>query len=253
MSKEKVIEYVMNSPYNTNKAVLKRLLDDISEEEWTTLFEEEATTAHAENLSEGIYIGGLNYSNFINADTIKITFDGIEYECNATEYASQFMYGATVNEEENIDFSEYPFVLDSISDEGNIIITSTPGVHTIKVETPKESEGSSSDWSTAVVTFLNTSMTGEYTVECCTILDNNLKISTLHVSPSVGTDKLIIPGSYTATIPIYKNQYLLYTANINDIESDETIQYSGDISRNNDCFIISGNGSITAEGTHQES
>lgn len=32
MSKEKVIEYVMNSPHNTNRAVLEGLLDDIGED-----------------------------------------------------------------------------------------------------------------------------------------------------------------------------------------------------------------------------
>lgn len=240
MSKEKVIEYVMNSPYNTNRAVLEGLLDNISKEEWNTLFEEEVTTAHEEYLPEGMCMGELSYNKFINVNTIKITFDGIEYECNATEYESVFLYGATVDEEENVDFSKYPFVLSSYSQGSNGITTSVSGVHTIKVEIPKDNEDSSSDWSTAEVTFINTKPDSSYSVRIATIESSYITVK-----------KIDVTDSDTVIVPLYKQKYLL--SDIDDRDIEYAPQTTGGIEYNSsDGYLIISNGTISLQGSQQD-
>ena len=248
MSKEKVIEYVMNSPYNTNRAVLEGLLDDISGEEYTLLFEEDIDIVNVSS--------SLQYEEFIDADTLKITFDGIEYECDIYTNHYQNYYGATFDdteEEESIDFSNYPFILISMPQRGNMIITSTSGTHTIKVETPKESGDSSSDWSVAEVTFYNNALSEAYAVECAQVKNDMVVIDkiTIPVARQGELAGSIIPGSATAYIPIHGMGYFLdseyiYGADYTSVKYSENIELSGSD------FLIKGNGTITLTGTQSE-
>ena len=115
---------------------------------WQTVFEGSVTTSDSEDeLAEGT----INYSEQITADTIKVTFNGTEYECpKITTPFGGYAYGGIG--EQGYDFSEYPFVI--MSGEGteqiivNTLITETAGTYSLKIEEPQSVVGPS-DFSTA--------------------------------------------------------------------------------------------------------
>lgn len=93
----------------------------------TTLTEESVTTTAQGNYN----MGTLQYSQLIDADSITVTFDGVEYECpRVTERVGNVYGGAGQGDP---DFSEYPFVIMSTA-ERNGITTQTAGTHTVKIE-----------------------------------------------------------------------------------------------------------------------
>ena len=98
--------------------------------ESTQLFSETVTTAD----DGGFNVGTLAYSDFIDSDTLAVTFDGTDYTCSNLEssgvpYAS---YGAPWSSTlGGYDFTEYPFNLYSADGGPNEIATETAGTHTI--------------------------------------------------------------------------------------------------------------------------
>ena len=240
MSKEKVIEYVMNSPYNTNRAVLEGLLDDMGGDEYTLLFEDSVNIVEEKGQ---LNVSPLQYEELIDASTLKVTYDGVEYECDIYAYHNRYYYGAPFDdteEEVNIDFSKYPFVLVSTPDEKNMIVTSVPGIHTIKVEIPSESQsGSNGDLAIAEVSFV--SLEGEYQVSC----------AQQHQKGPIIIEEISVMPTYDTTVFIPISIKDGYTISHNDIfHADYTnCVVTGNISRwaNND-FSIFGNGTITLTG-----
>lgn len=97
-------------------------------EEWVTLTDESVTTAEGEYGS----VGTLAYSTPIDADTIKVTFNGTEYTCDKTLMGGSVSYGGVG--EQGPDFSEYPFAIISIAESGNILYTETAGTYQVKIE-----------------------------------------------------------------------------------------------------------------------
>ena len=99
----------------------------------TTLTEESVTT-----VAQGEYnFGQLSYSQEINADTIVVTFNGVEYECPLVDLDGSNGYGGWNISTGELDFSNYPFALISEfdgDDVGNTLATATAGTHTIKIE-----------------------------------------------------------------------------------------------------------------------
>lgn len=108
---------------------------------WTLLTEETVTTNEVPE--QGIF-GIMSYSQLINADTIRVTFNGIEYECEkqvtTTAMGDLYGYGASI-EEQVIDWSHYPFSIQSGKGLGDVIrnslITETAGTYAIKIEVPQ--------------------------------------------------------------------------------------------------------------------
>lgn len=93
----------------------------------------------------------LDYQEPINADVLRITFDGVTYECqkNIDEGDGFVYYGAPWDETlQDIDFSEYPFAL--LSDLSNLLYTETSGTHTISVESVASTAEVSDCFRTAV-------------------------------------------------------------------------------------------------------
>ena len=86
------------------------------------LFSETVTT------TDDYSSGSLAYSQLIDADTIIVTYDGIEYECPSISTGE---YGAPWSNELNAyDFSEFPFNLyTSVGYAG--LVTQTTGEHTV--------------------------------------------------------------------------------------------------------------------------
>lgn len=98
--------------------------------ETTTLLTDESVTTVQGDFGN---IASLSYSTPIDADTIKVTFDGTEYVCNKIVGERSYGYGGMG--ERGPDFSEYPFAIIPYFDEGfNRIFTETAGTYQVKIE-----------------------------------------------------------------------------------------------------------------------
>lgn len=157
---------------------------------WTVLTEETVTTS----AMGPMYGGTLSYSQLIDADTIKVTFDGTEYECTCVDGRESYNYGGVG--ETGPDFSEYPFCISSAlhpqtGEPMSQLFTETAGAYTIKIEAPQG--GSSSDFSTATIAVTIPS-------------GNETEISI----PEVGVTALEVQlvteynSPFSATVPLYK-------------------------------------------------
>ena len=138
MSKEDIIDYVMTTPSNPNRAVLSGMLDGMSgedsgyscSEEMVTLAEETVTTTKKSEESS-FAEGKITFEKPITADTIHVTFNGTEYDCEKVEaYGTEF-YGAVPGQTESWDWSQYPFCLNPSH---GIIATQTAGTYQVKVD-----------------------------------------------------------------------------------------------------------------------
>ena len=99
-------------------------MEMLAEESVTTTVEEGAAAA----------FGTFSYSQLIDADTIVVTFDGVEYECSRTTEDDTHFYGASYKGSTGYDWSEYPFEIASSTKFGNELGTETAGTHTVKIE-----------------------------------------------------------------------------------------------------------------------
>ena len=158
MDKDKILDYVRKTPANTNPNVLKTMLDDSGSEmnpgysctETVTLLTDESVTTVFDEVNNS---GKLAYSTSIDADTIRVTFDGTEYTCNAQEGEMGTLYGAPMGEE-GLDWSEYPFQISSGL--RNDIYTKTAGTYQVKIETVEEVVETSECFKKAVASSLET-------------------------------------------------------------------------------------------------
>ena len=254
MDKNKVINYVMNSPYNTNKAVLEGLLDDVNGSSETILFEESITTAEEGNVNLGI----IPYNTPITANTIVVTFDDVEYTCYAheVEEGEVYIYGGYNEIEEDTDFSTYPFAISSIIDSStgtpiltNTLITEVPGTHSIKVKTTQES---TNDLSTANVTFINNVIQSSYYVTLALLTEQGLEIKDTFVLYDEDKFPERATNRVTVTLPLYKGKYILNHRNINNVDEDSVIDSTcctGQIQFNEGDFIIMGDSEIALDGS----
>lgn len=137
MDKDKILDYVMTSPANTNPNVLKTMLDDSGSEmnpgyscteTVTLLTDESVTTSKPKDFPLEIYNGMLSIEG-INAPSIRVTFNGTSYNCKRVDG----LYGAP-GVFDSKDWSQYPF---SISGDGTFQ-TESAGTYSIKIETVEE-------------------------------------------------------------------------------------------------------------------
>ena len=107
-------------------------------EETITLLTEETVTTELEGNEA---YGDFSYSQLIDADSITVTFDGVEYECEVNYYDGEYSYGALYDDNlGTYDWSEYPFAVSSfITDSPHTTLcTQTAGTYTIKIEVEEE-------------------------------------------------------------------------------------------------------------------
>lgn len=100
-----------------------------------TLFDDDVTTDAGSHYADA----EINPTESINADHIRVTIDGTEYECDKSEVdSSSRQYGAPYDPGTDVfDFSEYPFGI--LIDDGECYFnTQTAGTYTIKIETVEE-------------------------------------------------------------------------------------------------------------------
>lgn len=115
----------------TTTDTFKQAVNDIAgwkTESEAVLFDENVTTA----AWSGGNIATLSYAEPITADTLKVTFDGVEYICPKISGSGFVAYGG-VGETEP-DYTEFPFVIMS-DGRGNSLYTEVAGAHTISVVT----------------------------------------------------------------------------------------------------------------------
>ena len=90
----------------------------------TQLFSETVTTTDIGGVNGGV----LSYSTLIDSASIVVTFNGTDYTCSRTEVFGEYFYGGFT--EQGPDFSEYPFALESRSQE-NTLYTQSAGSYTV--------------------------------------------------------------------------------------------------------------------------
>lgn len=110
--------------------------------ETTELFSETVTTAE----QGGIYGAALAYSDVIDADSIIVTFDGMEHVCSRIDKNGTHFYGGFG--ERGPVFTEYPFAINSTGNNTNAVYTETAGEHTVAVSV--STLQTSADFSAAV-------------------------------------------------------------------------------------------------------
>ena len=101
---------------------------------WQTVFEDSVTTEieGGAPFAEG-NIGGLTN---LSADSIKVTFNGTEYECNKIVQGGNNLYGGVG--EDGPEFSQCPFTIMSSEGNGTLFFTQTAGTYTLKIEEHRE-------------------------------------------------------------------------------------------------------------------
>lgn len=115
------------------------------------LFNESVVTSLAYNFA----VGTCQTQMFLNQEVLIIDFNGIEYECEANNYKSQYIYGGFNSTTTTPDFSIYPFVINNMvsgSSPEDVVITDTinlltenPGTYSLKVYTAIPDSDSSSE------------------------------------------------------------------------------------------------------------
>lgn len=193
--------------------------EDFSGVSWETLFDGNVTTVTLLDIARAII---QDYE--LNADTIKVTFDGVEYECEKNANGS---YGAVIVEI-SYDWSEYPFSL--INTEGGFeFTTESAGTYTLKIE-ELQSGGGSSDFSTAEVTISTDS--GEC-ITCMAVADDeDVCVAMIPVSPIARVFSAILYRGH-ARVNIPTSDYVIGSVTGNaTIEEDYYAEVTGDCTIN---------------------
>lgn len=102
---------------------------------YVTLFDGEVTTAEGGDAPAPVSAPIVELVG-LEADTIKVTFNGTEYTCGRTDdlsYGAPFIDSSTPT----FDFSEYPFSI--AYNNGYVLLTPDAGTYTLKIEEPQSS------------------------------------------------------------------------------------------------------------------
>lgn len=183
-------------------------------ETWNPVFEGSVTTVDRDGFADGL-IGDF----VLTANSIKVTFNGIEYTCERNEDDT---YGAQNIIPTGYDFTEYPFC---ITYDG-VLITPEAGTYTLKIE--EAQSGGSSDFSTATM-----SVIGDPNVD---------GIYFPYVSDFIGVDTIRTKISNDApfTIVMYKGSATLIDTNRQITSTEGNIQAEG-----KGYYLITGDCTIT--------
>ena len=172
MTKKEILDYITETPGNTNRAVLGDMLDSFGGgsggsgvagyecvESKATLFDSDVTTSTTP-------VGGtaqisVDYGTSLPAQLF-VTFDGVEYNCplKSNEYSNY--YGA--EQGPDTDYSEYPFTLQIAPDNVTTSIwVEAAGTNHFKIETFVETANITPCFKKAVnaASVLNIKLTGE--------------------------------------------------------------------------------------------
>lgn len=218
-----IIEITENGRYNVARYGYADVnVEGGGGETWQTVFEGSVTTASE---VEETPWAELSEVADLSADTIKVTFNGVEYTCEKQSTLGGYSYGAPFGNE---DWSEYPFRID-INPRMSSIMTQTAGTYTLKIEEPQS--GGSSDFSTAEVTV--TKSAGKNL--CMPYIINSEQGS---IIPFVASS-----GEYTAVL--YKGLCLAMAIDMDDTSSEPTVAVTGNATADGSEITITGDCTIT--------
>ena len=96
----------------------------------TQLFSETVTTTTDQSDDYSAY---LSYSPVIMYNSIVVTFDGTDYECDRIDFNDSYFYGGFSTTAPGPDYTDYPFFIASNDGNPNLLYTETEGEHTIAV------------------------------------------------------------------------------------------------------------------------
>jgi len=124
-----------NSTITTNKGFQKAVKSvGDSGYECTTSFEEvfsESGVTEEPKDPDKPITATLSYTGFIDADEIKVVFNGTEYTCPKKAIADYAVYGSYSSS-----FTDYPFAIGFSQSQGNLLQTKDPINFTIEVDVP---------------------------------------------------------------------------------------------------------------------
>ena len=231
-----IIEITENGRYNVARYGYADVnVEGGGGETWETVFEGSVTTEAGQHGN----MATLDYSEIIDADTIKVTFGGVEYECERIDLGNtEYAYGGVG--EQGFDFSQYPFVIMSSSDSvevANAIFTETAGTYTLKIEEPQS--GGNSDLSTAEVTVINSSAEG-YNINTAFVDTEEESILTGHFINS-GDTKVLNVVQYKGS----NMTSILDATEYGDPVPENNVSMSGDVSYDGTYFKVTGDCTIT--------
>lgn len=123
-----------------------------------TFFNETVTTTVDPDYPDDPAFADFTYSTPITADTLIVTFNGTDYTCQRLDGdAGSYVYGGW--SDDSIDFSNYPFCIFSEEGSGlNYIATETGGTYTVSAGGSQTVLETSSDFSDACNSVVDTSM-----------------------------------------------------------------------------------------------
>lgn len=208
---------------------IEQALADATAENWTTVFDDEVTTEQPEGAPAAVALITLTGEL---SDTIKVTFDGHEYECEMVQ-ADPNYYGANIFDGP-VDWSVYPFCITFERPEEYMFFTENAGTYSLKVEATEES-GESSDFSIATVTFINNYVSA-VNADYCEIAQD---YDTTAIFGVAG----VPTGTTECAIPLYQGTALVLFG----VNEKLKIETSGEIiyDDNNGLLVITGDGRVT--------
>ena len=136
----------------------------------------------------GMYIGSLVYDQLIDADSVVITFDGVEYECDAQvdDMGDAYAYGAPFNGG-GADFTDIPFVIVSSIGQ-NVVASNASGTYSIKIEAVDTETTTTRCFRSAVKSVIKESA-----------VDETMLVRCEHITIPVGTNVTV--ESVTINVP----------------------------------------------------
>lgn len=193
---------------------------------WATVFDGDVTTAFA----PGGSVGTISDNMPIEQNTIKVTFNGVNYECQKVYFGADenYFFGG-VTQEGIPNFSDYPFCIRIKPNNRAELLTETAGTYSLKIEEPQS--GGGGDFSTATVTFINQKSTypeffGSF------VIDDEDYSGTFYVANPTANATTVY------TVALYKGKASISNPN------NEPLDISGSAEEYNEEVIITGDCTI---------
>lgn len=206
---------------------------DSGEKSWNTVFDGQVTTEY-QDFDGGINIGQIGLIQGVATDTVKVTFDGTEYECQKITTNDFIAYGGLNSDTGMPDFSVYPFL---IAPEGDNLLTEQAGTYTLKIEAPSD------EFSVAIVEIVNNLSASDKValgaIDFCTIVRESDGDYINFAQVTLGE---------TLEVPLV-NGLAIARCEVDPIPATIEVTTVGDITLNSDgpYFEIRGDGTITLD------
>ena len=167
---------------------------------WVELTDETITTAAGQLGNQGTF----SYAQLVDAETIRVTFDGTQYECSRIDMSStMYAYGGVG--QDAFDFSQYPFAIISNSTSSGYrteLCTENAGTYTVKIE--EQQCADECDFTIANVLVIPGGSTSESMASPRTLIVDNDHLIMGEITPtSIRTTYSVVLYKGEATMNLY--------------------------------------------------